>query len=33
VLKELLEFAGKYEGLGDFRPEFELFEVVNFERL
>jgi hypothetical protein len=33
VLKELLDFAGKYEGLGDFRPEFGLFEVVDFEQI
>lgn len=32
-LKEFLETAGKYRGLLDFRPEYGLFEVVEFERI
>jgi hypothetical protein len=30
TLKKILEDAGKYYGLGDFRPEFGLFEVEEF---
>jgi hypothetical protein len=30
-LKRILEDAGKYCGLGDFRPEFGLFKVEKFE--
>jgi hypothetical protein len=30
TLKKILIDAGKYYGLGDFRPEFGLFEVVEF---
>ena len=32
VLKEILEAAGKYKGVGDFRPEFGRFEVVEFKK-
>ncbi len=31
TLKRILEDAGKWYGLGDFRPEFGLFEVVEFK--
>jgi hypothetical protein len=31
TLKKILEDAGKYYGLGDFRPEFGLFTVEKFE--
>jgi len=31
VLKELLINAGKFHGIGDFRPRFGLFEVSSFE--
>lgn len=31
TLKRILEDAGKYYGLGDFRPEFGLFEVEEFK--
>jgi len=31
TMKKVVEDAGKYYGLGDFRPEFGLFEVENFE--
>jgi hypothetical protein len=31
TLKRILEDAGKYYGLGDFRPEFGLFKVEKFE--
>jgi len=31
TLKKILEDAGKYYGLGDFRPEFGLFKVEKFE--
>jgi hypothetical protein len=31
TLKKILEDAGKYYGLGDFRPEFGLFKVEEFE--
>ncbi len=31
TLKRILEDAGKYYGLGDYRPEFGLFKVENFE--
>jgi hypothetical protein len=32
-MKRIVEDAGKWIGLGDFRPEFGLFEVVEFEVL
>ncbi|MCL0053355.1 hypothetical protein M1M86_02600 [Dehalococcoidales bacterium] len=31
-LREIIESAGKYVGLGDFRPEFGLFTLVSFEK-
>jgi hypothetical protein len=31
TLKQILIDAGKYYGIGDFRPEYGLFEVVSFE--
>lgn len=31
TLKEILETAGKYKGVGDYRPEYGRFEVVGFE--
>jgi hypothetical protein len=33
TLKKILVDAGKYYGLGDFRPEFGLFELEKFEAL
>jgi hypothetical protein len=32
TLKRILEDAGKYYGLGDFRPEFGTFKVEKFEK-
>jgi hypothetical protein len=31
TLKKILEDAGKWYGMGDYRPEFGLFEVIYFE--
>jgi len=31
VVKQILVDAGKYYGIGDYRPEYGLFEVVKFE--
>jgi hypothetical protein len=31
TLKRILEDAGKYYGLGDFRPEFGTFRVEEFK--
>ena len=31
TLKEILEMAGKYKGVGDFRPEHGRFKVTKFE--
>ncbi len=31
MLKRILEDAGKYYGLGDYRPEFGLFKIEKFE--
>ena len=31
TMKRILEEAGKYYGLGDYRPDFGLFEVERFE--
>jgi len=31
IMKRIIKDAGKWIGLGDFRPEFGLFEVVIFE--
>lgn len=33
LIKEILETAGKYKGVGDNRPEYGRFEVVEFEKL
>jgi len=33
IIKEILEKAGKYKGVGDYRPEFGRFEVVEFKKL
>lgn len=31
VLKEILEYAGKFVGIGDWRPHFGRFEIVSFK--
>jgi hypothetical protein len=31
VLKQILIDAGKYYGIGDYRPDYGLFEVIKFE--
>ncbi len=31
VLKDILEAAGKYKGVGDYRPEYGRFEVESYE--
>lgn len=33
VVKEILEFAGKYKGVGDFRPEHGRFQIKEFKTL
>lgn len=33
TLKEILETAGKYKGIGDWRPEHGRFEVLSFKTL
>ncbi len=33
VLKEILQSAGKFKGIGDQRPEYGRFEVVSFEKI
>jgi len=33
VVKEILEMAGKYKGVGDFRPEYGRFSVEEFKKL
>ena len=33
IVKEILEMAGKYKGVGDFRPEYGRFEVVGFNKV
>lgn len=33
TLKEILEMAGKYKGVGDFRPEFGRFKITEFKTL
>lgn len=30
VIKEVLDHAGKFQGIGDFRPRYGRFQVVNF---
>lgn len=32
-IREFLESAGKYTGIGDFRPLFGLFEVTKYEKM
>ena len=31
ILKEILESAGKFQGVGDFRPEYGRFVITSFE--
>ena len=31
TLKEILGFAGQYKGVGDYRPEYGRFEIVDFK--
>lgn len=31
IVREILESAGKYVGIGDYRPRYGLFEIVKFE--
>jgi len=31
VLKDIMDFAGKYVGIGDYRPKFGRFHVVRWE--
>jgi len=31
ILKEIIEYAGKFVGIGDWRPHFGRFEVVKFK--
>lgn len=33
LLHEILNTAGKYKGIGDYRPKFGRFEVVEFEKI
>jgi len=33
ILKKILEDAGRWYGIGDFRPEYGLFKVVKFEQV
>lgn len=33
TLKEILESAGKYKAVGDFRPEYGRFEVIEFKKI
>jgi len=33
ILKEILESAGKFKGVGDFRPEYGRFEITSFEEV
>lgn len=33
TLKRILEDAGKFYGIGDFRPEYGLFKVISFEKI
>jgi len=33
IIKKILEDAGKYYGLGDYRPEFGLFEVIEIVKV
>lgn len=31
ILKEIIDYAGKFVGIGDWRPHFGRFEVISFE--
>lgn len=31
-IREILEAAGQFKGIGDYRPKFGLFEVLSFEK-
>jgi hypothetical protein len=31
VIKEIFESAGKFQGLGDYRPEFGRYKVVDWK--
>lgn len=33
AVKQILESAGKYKGVGDHRPEYGRFEIVSFEKV
>lgn len=33
TLKDILEYAGRYYGLGDYRPRYGKFEIVEFTRI
>jgi hypothetical protein len=33
TLRRILNDAGRYYGIGDFRPEFGLFEVQEFKKV
>lgn len=33
ILKQILEGAGKFKGVGDQRPEYGRFEVVSFKKI
>lgn len=33
ILKEILESAGKFQGVGDFRPEYGRFKIISFEEI
>jgi hypothetical protein len=31
AVRKILEYAGRYVGIGDFRPRFGRFEVIEFQ--
>lgn len=33
ILKEILDYAGRYVGIGDYRPKFGRFQVVKWEKV
>jgi len=33
IVKEILETAGRFKGVGDYRPEFGRFKVVGFDKI
>lgn len=33
VIQEILEYAGRYVGIGDFRPKFGRFRIVEFKKV